>query len=117
MQRRNRIEPIGEVRVQQQAFEFVRPADRALARGNEIDTGFETRTGQRGLVTDVFLLRKRLGDIEIGHYATNVSLLGMLSYKLGRSVKWNGEAERFDDDAEANELLRREYRGDWDYPA
>ena len=33
--------------------------------------------------------RQPVCDIEIGHLATNVSLLGMLSYKLGRSVKWN----------------------------
>ncbi len=60
--------------------------------------------------------RRPVCDIEIGHLATNVSLLGMLSYKLGRSVKWNGEQERFDGDEEANKLLRREYRGDWEYP-
>ena len=30
-------------------------------------------------------------DIEIGHRSTNMSLLGMLSMKLGRSVAWDGE--------------------------
>jgi hypothetical protein len=60
--------------------------------------------------------RRPVCDIETGHLASNVSLLGMLSLKLGRSVKWNGELERFDDDPEANKLLRREYRGEWEYP-
>ncbi|MEO0446576.1 MAG: Gfo/Idh/MocA family oxidoreductase [Verrucomicrobiota bacterium] len=60
--------------------------------------------------------RKPVADVEIGHQATNLSLLGMLSYKLGRSVRWDGETETFPGDAEANALLRREYRGEWVYP-
>jgi len=55
-------------------------------------------------------------DIEIGHRSTNMSLLGMLSYKIGRSIKWDGENEVIIDDAEANELLAREYRKPWIYP-
>jgi hypothetical protein len=55
-------------------------------------------------------------DIEKGHLATNMSLLAMLSYKVGRSVAWNGEKEIILNDPEANKLLRREYRGEWNYP-
>ena len=55
-------------------------------------------------------------DIEIGHRSTNMSLLGMLSLKLGRSVRWDGEKEVVLDDPEANRLLRREYRHPWKYP-
>jgi predicted dehydrogenase len=55
-------------------------------------------------------------DIEIGHRSTNMSLLGMLSLKLGRSVEWNGEKEVCVGDEEANALLAREYREPWKYP-
>lgn len=55
-------------------------------------------------------------DIEIGHLATNMSLLGMISYKLGRSIEWDGEKERIVGDDTANLLLKREYRGPWKYP-
>ena len=55
-------------------------------------------------------------DIEKGHLATNMSLLAMLSVKTGRSVAWDGEKEIIKNDPEANKLLRREYRGDWEYP-
>ena len=55
-------------------------------------------------------------DIEKGHIATNMSLLAMLSVKTGRSVAWDGEKEIIKNDTEANKLLRREYRGDWEYP-
>lgn len=57
-----------------------------------------------------------VADAEIGHRATNLSLLGMLSYKLGRSVRWDGDKERILNDDQANALLQREYRGPWTYP-
>jgi predicted dehydrogenase len=55
-------------------------------------------------------------DIEAIHYSTNMSLLGMLSYKIGRSVRWDGRKEQIAGDAEANALLRRQYREPWVYP-
>ncbi|HON93210.1 MAG TPA: Gfo/Idh/MocA family oxidoreductase [Sedimentisphaerales bacterium] len=60
--------------------------------------------------------RRPVSDIEEVHYSTNLSLLGMLSYKLGRSVEWDGQKEVCVGDAEANQLLRRRYRTPWVYP-
>ena len=60
--------------------------------------------------------RRPVCDVQIGHEATNLSLLGMLSLKLGRSVQWDGKKERVVGDDEANRLLRRQYRGEWEYP-
>lgn len=60
--------------------------------------------------------RRPVCDIEIGHRSTNMSLLGMLSLKLGRSIEWDGEKEVIPGDEEANQLLRREYREPWEYP-
>lgn len=57
-----------------------------------------------------------ISDIEVGHRSTNVALLGMLSYKLGRSLEWDGEKEVILNDPQANTLLRRAYRGPWQYP-
>jgi hypothetical protein len=61
--------------------------------------------------------RRPVSDIELGHRSTNLSLLGMLSLKLGRSITWDGEKEVVVGDAEANKLLRRAYRAPWKYPA
>lgn len=61
--------------------------------------------------------QKPVCDIEEIHRSTNVSLLGMLSYKLGRAITWDGQNEVVIDDPGANQLLRREYRGEWQYPA
>ncbi len=60
--------------------------------------------------------RQPVCDIEAIHYSTNLSLLGMLSYKLGRSVVWDGAKELCVGDLDAGKLLRREYRGPWIYP-
>lgn len=60
--------------------------------------------------------RRPVCDIEIGHRSTNMSLLGMLSLKLGRSVQWDGEKEVIVGDPEANKLLSRPYRAPWQYP-
>jgi predicted dehydrogenase len=60
--------------------------------------------------------RRPVCDIEDIYRSTNVSLLGMLSCKLGRSVQWDGEKEVIVDDPAANQLLQREYRAPWKYP-
>ncbi len=60
--------------------------------------------------------RRPVCDIEIGHRSTNMSLLGMLSLKIGRSIEWDGEKEVIIGDREANRLLRRKYRRPWVYP-
>ncbi|MCB1121139.1 MAG: Gfo/Idh/MocA family oxidoreductase [Verrucomicrobiae bacterium] len=59
---------------------------------------------------------KPVCDIAEIHYSTNLSLLGMLSYKLGRGIAWDGVKEQIPNDKEANKLLRRDYRGEWKYP-
>jgi predicted dehydrogenase len=70
----------------------------------------------RDFIESIEAKRHPVADVEIGHLATNMSLLGMISQKLGRSVKWDGASERFPDDEEANALLKREYREPWVYP-
>jgi predicted dehydrogenase len=60
--------------------------------------------------------RKPVCEVEEIHYSTNMSLLGMLSYKLGRSINWDGQKEECTGDTEATRLLSREYRRPWVYP-
>jgi hypothetical protein len=60
--------------------------------------------------------RRPISDIEEGHRATCCSLLGMISYRVGRGLEWDGAKERIVGDDAANKLLRRAYRKGWDYP-
>jgi predicted dehydrogenase len=50
---------------------------------------------------------------EIGHRSSTVCNLGNIAMRLGRTVKWDPEAETFPGDAEANALLGRDMRGPW----
>ena len=55
-------------------------------------------------------------DIEIGHHATSLALLAVLSLKLGRGIVWDGGKQTIPNDPEACKLLSREYRAPWQYP-
>lgn len=60
--------------------------------------------------------RPPVAGIEVGHQATTLSLLGMLSMKLGRSVRWDAGRHQIIGDPDANRLLTRDYRPPWRYP-
>jgi len=57
-----------------------------------------------------------VADAEVGHRATTLCLLGMVSDEVGRSIEWDDESETIPGDPEAAALLKREYRGPWEYP-
>ena len=59
---------------------------------------------------------KAVAHIEIAHRASVLPLLGMISWRLGRSISWDGAKERITDDPQANQLLSRPYRAPWVYP-
>ena len=60
--------------------------------------------------------KKPAADIEAAHRSSCLPLLGMISWRLGRSIEWDGAKETILGDAEAAKLLSREYRGPWEYP-
>lgn len=45
-----------------------------------------------------------------GHLSTSLCHLANISYRLGRSLKFNGTQEQFINDPEADAMLRRDYR-------
>ncbi len=96
----------------------------ANPRGKVIHTGAQLQEPDghnikllwQDVLTAIETSRRPAADVEIGHLSTNLSLLGMLSYKLGRSIQWDGDTESIVGDPEANKLLRRDYRAPWKYP-
>ncbi len=60
--------------------------------------------------------RKPAADIINSHYATNMSLLAMISQKTGRLIHWDGQQQRIIGDEKAGQMLTRQYRGPWEYP-
>jgi predicted dehydrogenase len=51
-----------------------------------------------------------------GHLSTALCHLGNLSYRVGRSLNFDGTRERFDGDDDANRLLGRKYRSPYVLP-
>lgn len=49
-------------------------------------------------------------DIEEGYYSTVLPLLSNISYRMGRSLEFDGKKEKFVKDPEADKMLSREYR-------
>ncbi len=60
---------------------------------------------------------KPVADIEQGYISTASCILGNLSMKLGRSLKWDEASQSVAGDEEANRLLARAYRAPWVHPA
>jgi predicted dehydrogenase len=57
-----------------------------------------------------------VADIEEGHISTASCILANHAMKLGRSLTWDAQKQQVVGDAEANKLLRREYRKPWLHP-
>jgi predicted dehydrogenase len=61
--------------------------------------------------------RKPNADVEEGHLSSSLSHLANVATRLGRSLRFDPQTERFLDDDEANQLVGRDYRaGHWAAP-
>jgi predicted dehydrogenase len=60
--------------------------------------------------------KKPVADIERAHRSSILPLLGMASWRAGRSLQWDPAKEEIVGDPEAAKLLRRPYRAPWVYP-
>jgi predicted dehydrogenase len=56
-------------------------------------------------------------DVLDGHLSSALPHLGNISYRVGRQLVFDGKAERFVDDKQADRLLTREYRKGFEIPA
>ena len=60
--------------------------------------------------------RPPVAGIETAHRSSVLPLLGMISWRVGRSIAWDGARERIVGDPQASKLLARPYRSPWKYP-
>ena len=54
--------------------------------------------------------------VDIGHRVCTVCHLANIMLRLGRKLKWDPKAERFENDPEANQMLDRKRRDPWQLP-
>jgi hypothetical protein len=57
-----------------------------------------------------------VADIEEGHISTASCILANMSMKVGRPLVYDPKKREVVNDKEANQLLRRAYRGPWKHP-
>ena len=56
------------------------------------------------------------GPVETAHLSSGLAHLGNIAYRLDRVLTFNPSSENFVNDAEADEMLTRNYRGDYVVP-
>ncbi len=61
--------------------------------------------------------QRPLCDTLDGFYSTATVQLGMIAYRAGDRIKWDSETDQIEDNREASNLLKREYRAPWKHPA
>jgi predicted dehydrogenase len=54
-----------------------------------------------------------IGD---AHQSTTTVQLAMIAYQVGSQIEWDGQTEQIIGNAQANRLLKREYRAPWKHP-
>ncbi len=67
-------------------------------------------------ITSIENKSKGVANIEVAHRSSVLPLLGMISWRVGRSINWDGAKEQITGDPEASKLLSRPYRAPWVYP-
>ena len=82
----------------------------------ELHVATANRAHQRDFLQAIASRGKPIADIEQGHISTASCILANLSMQLGRTLTWDAAKGQVAGDAEANNLLAREYRKPWVHP-
>jgi predicted dehydrogenase len=77
------------------------------------DPWIDVETHHKNFIDCIKTRQRPNSDVELGHYATALVLLGAISLDVGRTLEWDGKAERFIDDPAADRHLSRPYRAPW----
>jgi predicted dehydrogenase len=68
----------------------------------------------RGFLDCVKSRQRPIADAEDGHRTATACHLANISYRTGRKIRWDPEAEQIVGDSEAAAMLERPYRKPWD---
>jgi predicted dehydrogenase len=96
---------------------YDRPKSREPVIAAELNGPFPDEVHFENFVNCVRSRQSPNADIEEGHRSTLLCQLANISYRLdGRKLVFDAATETVVDDAEANSLLKREYRAPWVIP-
>ena len=74
---------------------------------------YVSKQHKRNFIDCVKTRREPIAPVEIGHRSASACILGYLSMKLDRKLKWDPDQETFPGDEEANRMMYRPYRSPW----
>ncbi len=80
------------------------------------DTSDQARTHHENFIHCIKTRETPTSDIEIGHITSAMCHLGNVAYRLGRDIQFDPATMTCGNDSEANALLGREYRKEWELP-
>jgi predicted dehydrogenase len=70
-------------------------------------------THVRNFIECVKTRKKPASDVEIAHHSTATTHLANIAFRTGRSIQWNSESEKIENDVEAASYLSRKNREPW----
>ena len=79
---------------------------------NEIHL-YESNNHKLNFLECIKTRKETIAPVEIGHRSASACILGYISMKLGRKLKWDPEKEIFPVDEAASRMLSRPYRSPW----
>ncbi len=80
------------------------------------DTSDQARTHHENFIHCIKTRETPTSDIEIGHITSAMCHLGNVAYRVGRDIQFDPATMSCGNDSEANALLGREYRKEWELP-
>jgi len=96
-------------------FEPVARCKAARETGISIDPGAQV-AHVKNFIECVRSRKRPVCDVEIGHRSATACHIGVIAYKLGRTVHWDAKLETFPKDSEAQSLETKKYRKPYTLP-
>jgi predicted dehydrogenase len=97
-------------------FEYQRYPEDETERDLERHVASAIRGHWRDFLGAVGTRGRPVADIEEGHISSASCILANLALQLNRTLTWDRQRQRVENDDEANRLLRRAYRRPWVHP-
>jgi hypothetical protein len=74
---------------------------------------YKSNSHKANLLDCIKSRKETVAPVEVGHRSCSVCLLGDISMRLGRKLKWDSEKEKFLNDAAANRMLSKPMCSPW----
>jgi len=104
----------GQLDVQRKLLETSKPELATRVIGDNEKKVYKSENHYRDFTSAIRSRKKPICDIETGHRSATVCNLGNIAFELNRPLKWNPKKENFRKDSDANALLGRKLKAEWD---